>query len=184
MDLNKTKIERRAASCLKAFKKSVSNKNETLFFPSRYYNQLMNFIKSYDNNEIKIELINNNADMDAFDGNSGTTISGGGNRYIIRINIQDDSKRQKFTLAHEFGHIALKHLKSTKQDRLNKIQTNGEIKGKLVYEKQANIFAASFLMPKEDFIKLAKKMDYNIARIASHLGLSKSAVRTRMLTIL
>jgi len=39
-------------------------------------------------------------------------------------------------------------------------------------------------MPKEDFIRLSKKLNFNIIKISSFLGLSRSAVRTRMLNVL
>ena len=54
----------------------------------------------------------------------------------------------------------------------------------ILLDKQANIFAATFLMPKEDFIRLSKKLNFNIIKISSFLGLSRSAVRTRMLNVL
>lgn len=66
-------------------------------------------------------------------------------KYIIAIdNVNFDLTRQRFTLAHELGHIFLKH--HTKNKNLNAY----------IKEKSADAFAGELLMPKEIMYKTAK----------------------------
>jgi Zn-dependent peptidase ImmA (M78 family)/DNA-binding XRE family transcriptional regulator len=65
----------------------------------------------------------------------GFTLVGRGNTLLIFINNDMPWCRIRFTLAHELGHIVMKHIH------------------KPGIEEEANEFAASFLMPKEDIEK-------------------------------
>lgn len=87
------------------------------------------------------------------------------NKYIIAVdNVNFDLTRQRFTLAHELGHIFLQH--HTKYRYLN-----GYIK-----EKSANAFAGELLMPKDMMYKTAK---YPTNYILSIYGVSFSAYEKR-----
>ena len=50
---------------------------------------------------------------------------------VVVVNSKDSGERQRFTIAHEVGHLAL------------------AVRGKVVVEKAANRFAGAFLMPAE-----------------------------------
>ena len=66
-------------------------------------------------------------------------------RYIIALdNVNYDLSRQRFTLAHELGHIFLQH--HTKYRNLSNY----------VKEKSADAFAGELLMPREIMYKTAK----------------------------
>jgi len=94
--------------------------------------------------------------------------------------------RRRFTLAHELGHLIL-HM-----DFLDKEARKGydesyyrTIKNYTEKELQADEFAASFLMPSQEFIRIASEnmlnygSEYDVVSIASHFGVSKLAVITR-----
>lgn len=87
--------------------------------------------------------------------------------------------RDNFTIAHELGHFFLhytnKHttLESNTQVLFNRYGSNR-------LEWEANWFAAALLMPKEEFLKIAKKYasDEHIG-IAAHFSVSEKAVEIR-----
>ncbi len=65
-------------------------------------------------------------------------------KYVIAIdNVNFDLTRQRFTLAHELGHIFLKH--HTKNKNLNAY----------IKEKSADAFAGELLMPRDIMYKTA-----------------------------
>ncbi|PGC57656.1 transcriptional regulator [Bacillus toyonensis] len=63
--------------------------------------------------------------------------------YIVLGNVKKSSVRRNFDIAHELGHLLLHH-----QMDIGELSTSqyNEI------EQEAHLFAASFLMPKEEFI--------------------------------
>lgn len=66
-------------------------------------------------------------------------------RYIIALdNVNYDLSRQRFTLAHELGHIFLQH------------HTKYKYLSDYVKEKSADAFAGELLMPREIMYKTAK----------------------------
>lgn len=72
---------------------------------------------------------------------SGASYAEKGTRVII-VNSSYTLGRQNFTLAHELGHVEL-------HKNFNTIDLDGEDKAK---EKEADFFAACFLMPKYDVL--------------------------------
>lgn len=86
-------------------------------------------------------------------------------KYIIALDdVNFDLSRQRFTLAHELGHIFLKH--HTKYKYLNNY----------VKEKSANAFAGEFLMPREIMYKTAK---FPANYISGLYGVSCAAYKKR-----
>ncbi len=65
-----------------------------------------------------------------------------GGIWIIFVNINQIYSRQRFTIAHEIGHIALKH--RCADYHLMAISDGRQ-------ERQANVFAAELLMPVREF---------------------------------
>lgn len=86
-------------------------------------------------------------------------------KYIIALDdVNFDLSRQRFTLAHELGHIFLKH--HTKYKYLNSY----------VKEKSANAFAGELLMPREIMYKTAK---FPANYISGLYGVSCAAYKKR-----
>lgn len=72
-----------------------------------------------------------------------------GNKVAIGIDSDQSTQRQRFTIAHELGHYFLhRKLKNTFVDE---IFARSGITNQT--EKEANVFAASLLMPKESIFK-------------------------------
>lgn len=86
-------------------------------------------------------------------------------KYIIALDdVNFDLSSQRFTLAHELGHIFLKH--HTKYKYLNNY----------VKEKSANAFAGELLMPREIMYKTAK---FPANYISGLYGVSCAAYKKR-----
>lgn len=118
----------------------------------------------------------------------GFTISNTFPRVIV-VNSSDTYQARIFTLLHEYGHLLLKKdgiclaepvLLKTKRsiDQIQKI------------ERWCNIFAASVLMPRQDFLAQLRSLEnhYNdytkiIAYLSSHFKTSKKATIVRILNI-
>jgi len=106
--------------------------------------------------------------------------------FKIHLKKIKNNLRKRFTLAHELGHLIL-HMdffdeEARKKHDENYYRTIGNYTEK---ELQADEFAASFLMPSKEFIKVASQnmLDYgsayNVNAIAEHFEVSKLAVVTR-----
>lgn len=85
--------------------------------------------------------------------------------------------RKRFTIAHEFGHVILKHLeiKSYWQDKIMPIQKKNYI------ESEADAFAAELLMPaaKLKHLFFNEKIQ-NPSELADIFGVSNSAMKIRI----
>ena len=60
--------------------------------------------------------------------------------WLVAVNSQHPASRQRFTLAHELGHVVLNHDAEVVVDRSRQAEL----------EQQANTFASAFLMPGDD----------------------------------
>lgn len=97
-------------------------------------------------------------------------------KYQISISSQKDeiSDRDRFTIAHELGHLFLRHL-----------DENGVLhrEGKNQIEYQANQFAAELLMPedmfKEELLRNKDGITCDINSMSQIFGVSPSAIVTR-----
>lgn len=102
------------------------------------------------------------------------------NREII-INSKDRPTRQRFTLAHEFGHWFLGHGegKDFLVDVIVDYRTNEF--GKPVEEIAADIFAAELLMPEEEVSAYHKSLLVPfLSWICNKFNVSKQAMQTRL----
>jgi Zn-dependent peptidase ImmA (M78 family) len=78
------------------------------------------------------------------------------NKKLIGINGKHHPRRQRFSLAHELGHILLKHQPEVRS-------TQEEVKR---FNREADLFAAELLMPSDDLrIMAAKECDLSILRV-------------------
>lgn len=93
-----------------------------------------------------------------FDGTeSGFTLRDG-SRIIIGVNTRTSRKRQRFTIAHEIGHVVLHESPlivdhSVRMDWRDNVSSLGTER----QEIEANAFGASLLMPQEMVIARAKE---------------------------
>jgi Zn-dependent peptidase ImmA (M78 family) len=104
-----------------------------------------------------------------FDGNeSGFTLRDG-SRTIIGVNTRTSRKRQRFTVAHEIGHVVL-HESPLIVDQSVRMDWRGDVSslGTEKQEIEANAFAAALLMPQRMVIDRAK--DYSSHAPASSVG--------------
>jgi len=105
--------------------------------------------------------------------------------FEIRINETNANTRQRFSIAHELGHLFLHMGFGSDKWRETAIGDSRQRKpGHYASEEEdANEFAAAFLMPKSDFEEAAKKSlkdgRYSLEVIAKQFAVSEDAVLYR-----
>ena len=118
---------------------------------------------------------------DHFDNLEGTLEKIEDGSFKITIQTNHSPERQRFTIAHELGHLFL-HTEYPEKDWNNECIVFHRL-GANETEYQANEFAACLLMPKSDFIRFIRdnsqdnKIDISI--VANHFEVSESAVLNR-----
>lgn len=107
----------------------------------------------------------------------------------VAINSNQHINRQRFTLAHEIGHLIL-HATSN-EDRIhidrrffrNSSSSSGEIKEEI----EANAFAACLLMPKKFLKRTVEKegllTDFDIYKLALRYKVSEQAMTLRLVKL-
>lgn len=95
---------------------------------------------------------------------------------VISFNPNDAWVRQRFTIAHELGHMELGHGPGLRD---NNWSFSGSVQD--LKEREANAFAAELLMPSE-VIKwlVVERGERDIARMSQELGVSEAAMRFRL----
>jgi hypothetical protein len=87
------------------------------------------------------------ADLEGCEGALQPSLSG--KRWGIYYNLNGSPQRRRFTAAHEFGHYLLHRKKYPRGFRSNEAAIDGRSKDGI--EREANEFAATLLMPLDDF---------------------------------
>ncbi|NAS22159.1 ImmA/IrrE family metallo-endopeptidase [Herbidospora sp. NEAU-GS84] len=118
-----------------------------------------------------------------------------GSRWIIGVNTQTSRRRQRFTIAHELGHLLLHEGRELTVDQaVLRIDLRDEVSSMAtkVEEIEANAFAANILMP-EDMIlsSAARLMDENpsivhsdlIVNLAREFDVSTEAMGFRLINL-
>ncbi len=106
-------------------------------------------------------------------------------RALIGINENESHVRQRFTIAHELGHFFLHPAKDAFVDYRD--NQTGIIRSSK--ERQANMFAASFLIPQKqitlDVKRIAKGgiFDSEIEILAKKYDVSKEAMNYRLINL-
>ncbi|PZR54190.1 XRE family transcriptional regulator [Xylanimonas oleitrophica] len=95
-------------------------------------------------------------------------------QFVIYLPRVTSSRRDRFTIAHELGHYFLHYLHAKRAD--GAIFGRGERND---VETQANVFAASLLMPAEPFRKTYARLRGDTHAIARILEVSPAAVEVR-----
>lgn len=95
------------------------------------------------------------------------------NMMIITLPRNTSAERDNYTIAHEIGHIVLKHPLNEE----GMIYRSGEI---TPHERQANVFAAELLMPEALFRKECARLDNDMYAVAARFEVSPAAAGVRM----
>lgn len=107
-----------------------------------------------------------------------------GESFKILVSPFQDEKRRRFTIAHELGHLFL-HMGYLTNDELWKHQNENVYHrlGSSEKEYQANEFAAAFLMPKDEYLKIMNENvdgnKVNTFKIAEYFNVSVEAASNR-----
>ncbi len=129
---------------------------------------------------------------------SGMLIVKDGSKHIV-INKGHHANRQRFTIAHEIGHLILHHEDGDKLfvDTKLMVYQRAGVPSANTYssknstttpdqEREANVFAASLLMPEDALRELIEDQEvdisdeFDISRLASSLGVSEQAMSIRL----
>jgi len=96
--------------------------------------------------------------------------------WIIRVNKNHNSKRQRFTIAHEIGHYVMHRnkLQSFTDEIFFRARNNGDI------ENRANDFASKLLMPEENVRMAIKEGVRNLGLLAKRFDVSAPAMKIRV----
>ncbi|MEO0996944.1 MAG: ImmA/IrrE family metallo-endopeptidase [Pseudomonadota bacterium] len=94
---------------------------------------------------------------------------------VIRYNPSEPEVRQRFTIAHEFGHFALDHRGVFRDPTKNFSLSNYDPK-----EVAANKFAAECLMPAPNVRSLVLNGSVHLNDLASEFNVSEVAMRHRL----
>ena len=103
---------------------------------------------------------------------------------VLLINASQVRWRQVFTLAHEFGHVWLHRHEHVVASRIFAPEAKRD---KRVIERQANTFAAEFLMPEEGVKRAVATLEANdgmssadVVRMQRYFGVSYQAMLVRL----
>lgn len=101
-------------------------------------------------------------------------------RPVIRYDMTEPPVRQRFTIAHEIGHLALGHL-SDGRTRFRDPASNFSTGSSSPEEREANAFAAQMLMP-ENVLRFAvtTKGIQDVSRLANLFNVSQVAMGYRL----
>lgn len=98
-----------------------------------------------------------------------------GDYFRCVYNIHEADTRQRFTQAHELGHVILGHVyEGSSPRRDSRFDGSSDYK-----ERDANVFAADLLMP-EKYVRHQAGRITNISKLANFFGVSPWAVRIRL----
>ena len=121
-----------------------------------------------------------------------------GGEWAILVNADHAKARQRFTIAHELGHLLLHGYTTAHADRAFKFRDARSSEGSALEEIQANQFAAELLMPRELLLKAvrARPLDHAadaadddafdawLASLARRFDVSKQAMAIRISSVL
>lgn len=101
-------------------------------------------------------------------------------KYIICVNKHKFKMRQRFTIAHEIGHIVLNHCDRSPNAPLFK-HFQITLKDNFEFERDADIFASELLMPTPHLLKLIKiDKAKDIKRLSDFYQVSKQAMEIKL----
>lgn len=99
-----------------------------------------------------------------------------GDASLIIVNSGHALTRQNNSLAHEIGHIVLRHEPATMYVTPDGVMMMSEYNA--VHEEEANWFAGAVLVPRDGLIDVIKRGENDVAA-AKHYGVSQAVYRMR-----
>lgn len=105
------------------------------------------------------------------------------NDFTIFVPTMTSPARDRFTIAHELGHLFLHYPMVIKANpgavmaATRWVDENDSVQKRAEWE--ANWFAAAFLMPTESFSEALSRWPDNLHRVAAHFAVSTSAAEIR-----
>ena len=127
---------------------------------------------------------------EGFDGDISGMLFRDEGRAVIGVNSRHASTRQRFTVAHEIGHLEMHKGQPVFIDRF--VRVNMRDGQSTLEERQANAFAAELLMPRslvpEEIERvLAKRLDFTqpelVAGLAQRFQVSPAAMQYRLMNL-
>lgn len=125
-----------------------------------------------------------------FEGELAGVLARGEDRVVIGVNSSHHSNRQRFTIAHECGHLLL-HEGETFVDKSFRINLRDDVSSLAVdsHEIEANRFAAELLMPYQLLLEdLGAEIDLEnedtIKTLAKKYGVSLQAMTHRITNLM
>ncbi|WP_127346655.1 ImmA/IrrE family metallo-endopeptidase [Pseudidiomarina mangrovi] len=134
----------------------------------------LNALRQRDGGTPLIELVGaSTADLNGASG-MAEWVEQGAAQYKCSFNNQESLARQRFTQAHELGHVMLKHVdQKTPRMRDDRFDNDTPI------ETDANAFAAELLMPRRWMPELFARAE-SLTALAETLGVSITALHYRL----
>lgn len=172
----------------------ITNKHQAISKAQEIYNQLFNEENAiiFDEYATNLDRVLRHFQLEAYEVNmqekfaniqgfNASEVSGfllkNKNGFRIYIDRNQAPFRKRFTIAHEIGHYALKHVESKDLDIVFRGATSSS--GDCPEEVAANAFAAELLMPGA-LIKHVYHETNSILKTAIAFGVSESAVKFRL----
>lgn len=108
-------------------------------------------------------------------------VSGSFDGSVIRVAQRDDIERKAFTVAHECGHSVL-HASAMggKVEVLYRRDLDDPMAAQDVLEAEANLFAASLLMPRK-ILRAFERKSMGVNQMAETFGVSPRAIEYRLM---
>lgn len=120
-----------------------------------------------------------------------------GRQWAVVVNDSHSDVRQRFTIAHELGHLLLHGYTAAHADRTFKVRLRDShsSEGSVAEEIEANRFAAELLMPTEllrrkllnhtmEYAPENQSGDRELAKLAQEFNVSKQALQIRLSSLL
>lgn len=97
-------------------------------------------------------------------------------KWVVVVNSLHHKNRQRFTIAHEIAHFLLHRDKEESFVDKAFFRSDDGVGG---IEAEANKFAASILMPREEFVFYVRNVSNELKKVADEFGVSTAAVKVR-----
>lgn len=97
---------------------------------------------------------------------------------IIRYNPYEPITRQRFTIAHELGHLLMGHIRQGERAHRDPMRSYDQYSERPM-ERQANEFAAQLLMP-ETIVRMAAREVPSVWELAGRFNVSADAMGYRI----
>ena len=100
--------------------------------------------------------------------------------FTIYLPLDTGLSRDRFTIAHELGHLVLHYLFPIQVQHATIPRMKAARYGGSRAETEANWFAAAFLMPEQLFSEAFMETNRNLAAVAAKFGVSAHAAAVRV----